>query len=184
MEIDLSYLEGIRGQSNADAAPKVKDVVLGVKTMKQPEPTQFGAAVEDERAAKVSLILICVLWLIDFQSPWSELDREFKERSNNEMAGLGFATDSWYGGKVHFSAKVKEVSGKLKITLEEPTLGPSSRFPRRFGSHAFIRVSVKKKNLGQTAKHLQSFFLRPFVLMNRVYRAVYSKENTGKFLTS
>lgn len=52
-KVDLPRLDTLSGQLNAEAAARAADVVLKKEIAQEPEPTQFGAAVEDERAAKV-----------------------------------------------------------------------------------------------------------------------------------
>lgn len=83
----------------------------------------------------------------------------------------------YYGGKVHFIAKLKGENGCYSLCLESAELGPSCRFYRRFGSAAFIKVSIPKKTMNSRNNNLMEFMCRPFVLNGRIYRAFYSKDN-------
>ena len=84
----------------------------------------------------------------------------------------------WYGGKVHFTAKV--VGGRDKkgfsLVLDRPTLGSSNRFMRRFGSRRFIRVRIQKDALMQKGGGLFEYFRRPFIIAGVVFRAFFAKE--------
>ena len=53
-------------------------------------------------------------------------------------------------------------------------IGPSCRLTRQYGSSSFLRVRVPQKaqNLGD--EELQKFFLRPFIVFGRVFRAFFS----------
>ena len=52
-QIDVDCPRRLEGQTNASAATRAVDVALGLEEIKAPEPSQFGAAVEDEIASKV-----------------------------------------------------------------------------------------------------------------------------------
>jgi RNA-dependent RNA polymerase len=96
---------------------------------------------------------------------------------------LGFSDDKpdWYGGKVEFRAKVRDVgttdAPKYKIVLEKPVLGTSCRFTRRFGSHSFLRVKIPAAILENREHELIKLFCRPFILTGRVFRAFYAKKD-------
>lgn len=102
------------------------------------------------------------------------------------FSGIGLNQDEpfaagdrdWYGGRVHFAACVrKDKSGHLKLDLEQPTLGSSDRFARRFGSQRFIRVRIQQdlfyKAVGD---ELKDYFRRPFIIGRAVFCAFYAKE--------
>lgn len=127
------------------------------------------------------------------KSPWIELDREFVAFQASQTAALGCSErDYWYGGKVHFTAKLKgELEGnkrRLFLELERLALGPSTRCSRRWGSASLLRVIVNVKSISKelykgkpkrvAEQAIAEFFSRPFVLMGRVYRAYFAKENT------
>lgn len=117
--------------------------------------------------------------------------------SENEYAGLGCSESDnrWYGGKVHFTATLRQLEERrfhqnlcpYYLRLERAEIGTSTRFSRRFGSNSIIRVKIPKivlyaTRIGQedtqSEQELMQFFTRPFIILGRVYRAFYGKENT------
>ncbi len=97
----------------------------------------------------------------------------------NESEGFCPDKPGWYGGKVHFTAKVvvdKEKKDDFRLVLDRPTLGTSNRFMRRFGSRRFIRVRIQKDALMQKGNRLADYFYRPFVISGAVFRAFFAKE--------
>jgi hypothetical protein len=115
------------------------------------------------------------------QSPWEEFDTEERNLAGDPLAGLGFSKSypDWYGGRVHFRAKLHELSpGDYKIMLEPAELGPSCRFARRFGSSNFLRVRVPTTLLNKSEKEesLLAFFSRPFILNGAVFRSFFAKD--------
>lgn len=100
----------------------------------------------------------------------------------NEEESYLTANPSWHGGKVHFTCKLVKTdkskrTDSLKLVLEEPVLGPSCRFTRRFGSESFIRVKVSR-DIMRSGVDLQKFFRQSFVFNDRVYKAFYAKDTT------
>ncbi|KAI0711161.1 RNA dependent RNA polymerase-domain-containing protein [Cerioporus squamosus] len=135
-------------------------------------PAEFEMAFAREQSAKL---------------PWTELDQEDQILHNHPYGALGcnegeaFLSEdpSWYGGKVHFTAKVivdKEKKDDFRLVLDRPTLGTSNRFMRRFGSRRFIRVRIQKDALMQKGGTLAEYFYRPFVISGAVFRAFFAKE--------
>ncbi|KAI0635289.1 RNA dependent RNA polymerase-domain-containing protein [Trametes polyzona] len=131
---------------------------------------QFAAAYSRELAAKL---------------PWDELDKEERVLREHPLGGIGchqdqpFCADDpdWYGGKVHFIARLRKSEGGYKLDLERPALGTSNRFARRFGSRRFVRVRIPEDIvLGGDGDALVEFFKRPFVIGSAVFRAFYAKE--------
>ena len=111
--------------------------------------------------------------------PWAELDREEKILQTHEFGGIGSNEDKWYGGNVHFTAKLivaKDKKDVFRLVLDRPTLGSSNRFMRRFGSERFIRVRIQKDALMQKGDKLTEYFRRPFIICGKVYRAFFAKE--------
>jgi len=100
---------------------------------------------------------------------------------------LGFSSKSpgWYGGRVHFRAKVIEQSrAKYKVVLERAELGPSCRFARRFGSTALLRIKIPP-SMFKLEGGLIKFFLKPFVINGQVFRSFFAKdENVFMFRTN
>ncbi|RPD65627.1 hypothetical protein L226DRAFT_543193 [Lentinus tigrinus ALCF2SS1-7] len=132
---------------------------------------QFAAAYARELSAK---------------TPWEELDREDEILLKHPHGALGcndtepfHCADEpgWYGGKVHFTAKVVVDKKKdFRLVLDRPTLGTSNRFMRRFGSRRFIRVRIQKDALMQKGTSLAEYFYRPFIISGAVFRAFFAKE--------
>ncbi|TBU26167.1 RNA dependent RNA polymerase-domain-containing protein [Dichomitus squalens] len=120
--------------------------------------------------------------------PWDELDREDEILPNHQYGGLGCneheayneSDPDWYGGKVHFTAKVVVAKDRrpseFRFILERPALGSSNRLMRRFGSRRFIRARIQKDALNQKGNDLAEYFRRPFVIGGAVFRAFFAKE--------
>ncbi|PCH44937.1 hypothetical protein WOLCODRAFT_56552, partial [Wolfiporia cocos MD-104 SS10] len=171
-DIPIHTLTALRAlRTNAKAAPEVTKTISNLLTSRpqNDEDDAFAAAFAQERNAKL---------------PWDELDREEENLAKDPYSGLGCNPDSsWYGGRVHFTAKVAfDNSGPTTLKLDRPTLGSSNQLARRFGSWRFIRVRIPKdlpyrgdKKAGEGI--LVLFFKRPFVLNGRVFRAFYAKEH-------
>lgn len=88
---------------------------------------------------------------------------------------------AWYGGKVHFCCKLtrnEDHSSSLRLTLEKPYLGPSTRFTRRFGSDHFIRVKISQTLFYTEGTRLMEYFHQPFIFNGIVYRAFFAKDTT------
>ncbi|KAJ3789073.1 RNA dependent RNA polymerase-domain-containing protein [Lentinula aff. detonsa] len=119
--------------------------------------------------------------------PYDELDREEEFLNRDPHAGLGFNEHSdWFGGKVVFRAKLKNLSDDpkklplFKVELERAELGASSRFSRRFGSKSFMRLKISK-TLTRYADALMDFLRRPFIIAGKVFRAFLEKEKNVFF---
>lgn len=85
----------------------------------------------------------------------------------------------WYGGKVQFSGRLKISPTKTPqyiIVLDPPELGASSRFKRRFGSRSVLTIKLPS-TVFDNIDGLTKFFLQPFVLLGRVFRSFYAKDN-------
>ncbi|EED84473.1 predicted protein [Postia placenta Mad-698-R] len=178
-------LEFAKLGSNAKAAPEVARIVAD-NLSEQSESTKdmradaFASAYAKERSVKL---------------PWDELDKEDTILRHSPHGGLGcnekepyLMDDPWYGGRVHFTAKVvlssmmpDDKSELFSLRLDRPVLGSSNLFARRFGSRKFIRVRMSKDiYMGPDKKAreelLMQFFQRPFVINGFVYKAFYAKE--------
>ena len=68
-----------------------------------------------------------------------------------------------------------------KITLDKPYIFSSTRFSRRFGSDAFVRVRIDPKALHNHGKEVRDYVRRPLVIRGRVYRSFFAKEDTVFF---
>ncbi|KAE9397715.1 hypothetical protein BT96DRAFT_940723 [Gymnopus androsaceus JB14] len=115
-------------------------------------------------------------------APWSELDKETEAFDEDpHFAGIGNNLDypGWWAGKVDFRAKLEETGDR--IVLEKPSLGPSNKLQRRFGSPSVLRVKVNSKLFYSRQNHLVQYFKRPLIIWSYVFRAFCSKENTVFF---
>lgn len=72
---------------------------------------------------------------------------------------------------------VNENNGQLQFHLNHPTLGPSSRFTRCYGSSWLIRVkpSICILSRPEKVKELKKLLLRPLILNGQVFRFFYAK---------
>ncbi|KAL4244292.1 RNA-dependent RNA polymerase [Abortiporus biennis] len=112
----------------------------------------------------------------EVRSPLKDLDREEEVLARNPEGCCLPSEDGWYGGKVHFTAKLVYKDGRCSIVLEKPVLGSSNRFSRRFGSKSFIRVKLPSNELYIHGAEWIPFFKRPFIIMGYVFRAFFAKE--------
>ncbi|KAF7355393.1 RNA-dependent RNA polymerase [Mycena sanguinolenta] len=158
--LDGEKLGTLQGLSNSDAVPMI--------------PGLFGQA-QDVVVHNVFAKEIAA------KAPWHELDVEDENLAKNPLAGLGLSEEApdWFGGKVHFYAKlVFEDKNKknLKVILKSPELGPSDRFARRWGSERFLTLSLSRDVLNGGQKTIK-FLQRPFILGDHVFRAFDAKDN-------
>lgn len=86
----------------------------------------------------------------------------------------------WYGGKVHFTGRLRydHKTKQFDVILERPYLFSSTRFARRFGSDAFVRLRVDSRVLYQHGKTVREYVKKPLLISGRVFRAFYAKEET------
>ena len=162
------------------------------------ESAQWDRVFEKETASKARMIEYLCLPSIDHASPkapWDELEHE--SRLINELrVHLRACTDGgacktahslylmddhgWYGGRVSFTGKLT-FDSEATITLDKPYLFSSTRFSRRFGSDAFVRVRIEQKALHNHGKEVRDYVRRPLVIRGRVYRSFFAKEDTVFF---
>jgi RNA-dependent RNA polymerase len=120
------------------------------------------------------------------------LDREdLASKKYGHIGLLGSTPElgAWYGGKVSFTMRldVDEKNGQLHFLLDHPTLGPSSRFTRCYGSSWLIGVKPSTATLSrpEKLKELKKLLLRPLILNGQVFRFFYAKslkKDTSVFL--
>ena len=76
-----------------------------------------------------------------------------------------------------FTGQINEKNGPLQFLLDRPTLGPSSRFTRYYGSSWLIKVKPSLSILSKPdkVKELKKLLLRPLILNSQVFRFFYAK---------
>ncbi|KDR73737.1 hypothetical protein GALMADRAFT_251555 [Galerina marginata CBS 339.88] len=160
-------LQALRGP-NAEAVARIPEVFFG---------TQSPSALPDPAFATE----------IAANSPWQELDKEEEALARGPYEGLGNNPHypNWYGGKIEFRGRLQVIEdGKSKtfrIQLDPPTLGPSSRCTRRFGSWSFLRVKIPLTAFHNASNQLDLFFQKTFVIWGCVFRACESKGDNVLF---
>jgi hypothetical protein len=81
---------------------------------------------------------------------------------------------------IHFSGVIRfktRISAPL-ITLRKPKVEASNRLFRKFGSDRFLELKLAKNTSPSLVKHHSEFFLKPFLLMQRVFRFLFVKNDT------
>lgn len=166
-----------RGE-NATAAPEVARSVGRATAGVSITDDAFAAAFAKEKAT---------------QLPWDELDREERILRYDPYGGLGCNSDKeylqnypdWYGGRIQFTGKLSLVNRipTFKVSLNRPVLGASNRFARRFGSRHVLRLQIPEdlrlalQNIPGGDISLLSFFGRPLIVHDWIFRAFYAKED-------
>lgn len=176
-KIRIDRLDLLKGK-NATAAPKVARAMLHENAPRAEQTNLFAK----EWSAKVKLHVyhrsqLCRLLFGQFQTPWNELDKEEATRAKDPWGGLGCdeADPENYHGKVHFRGRLcnvgaKDAPPKYQIALLPAELGPSCFFTQSLGSSRFFSVKLSKDILNNPRNGLQELFLRPFVILGRVFR--------------
>ncbi|KIJ24721.1 hypothetical protein M422DRAFT_274446 [Sphaerobolus stellatus SS14] len=183
----LPYIEGLVA-SSSQSTPRV--LKIWTKSSDSETDTESGRTSKSDSGARRNIE----------QTAWSELDQEeeLSREKTGKIAGLGFSNVSgWYGDKVHFIARLKDLEkdksnkGKLRhshgspsyqIILQRSELGPSNRrFSGRFGSRRFIHVRVAKSIMMSGNSSLVEYFQKPFLLNGRISKAFCLKD-TSVFL--
>ncbi|KAI0293977.1 RNA dependent RNA polymerase-domain-containing protein [Russula brevipes] len=125
---------------------------------------------------------------IQATSPWEELDREesaFKQHGPTCCLGSTPGLGAWYGGKIAFTMRLQPDKDKiLHFCLDHPTLGPSSRFTRYYGSSWLIRVRISKEIFSNLAilDQVKTLILRPIILNGLVFRFFYANKDQNLYL--
>ncbi|KAI0089888.1 RNA dependent RNA polymerase-domain-containing protein [Irpex rosettiformis] len=166
-DIPIGELRKYVSKTNAEAAPAVSHTIE--RKPANASLQNFTRALEQEKAARM---------------PWIELDHEEQHEENAmRMADPSLVyfqdrSEGWYGGKVHFTAKLVRNLSDYSLVLEQPYLGSSNRFTRRFGSKRFIRVKLSDDLFYGNHQRTIQFFKRPFVVFTRVFRAFFAKDHS------
>jgi RNA-dependent RNA polymerase len=102
-----------------------------------------------------------------------------KNHGHTNLLGSTPELRAWYGGKVSFTIRldIDEKNGQLQFLLDRPTLGPSSRFTRCYGSSWLIRVKPSTGILSRPDKlqKLKKLLFRPMILNGQVFQFFYAK---------
>ncbi|KAJ6539428.1 RNA dependent RNA polymerase-domain-containing protein [Mycena capillaripes] len=158
--LNKSDLEKLRGLNNFKAVPMIPGL------FGQVQDAVVDGAFSKEIAAK---------------APWAELDLEDEILAKNPLAGLGLSREApdWFGGKVHFTAKLvadpKTRDTPFKVVLKTTELGPSDRFARRWGCERFLTLNLSNDALNK-GEQVIKFLQRPFILGDHVFRAFDAKD--------
>jgi RNA-dependent RNA polymerase len=98
-----------------------------------------------------------------------------KNHGPTSLLGFTPGLGTWYGGKVSFTMRLQEdKKGSFQFILESPTLAPSSRFTRIYGSSWLIRVKLATTVFVKLDK-LKRLLLRPLILNGQVFRFFYTR---------
>lgn len=182
-----SGLRSLFGISNVDGVEKVLARVSSQSRLPVPHGTdKIEARFDAEKIARVGNSLVQSSYLqvnTSLQDGWQQLDleHEFKaKQAPGEALYLHDEENGWYGGQVHFTARLIrcKLSGDYRLELDKPCLGPSCEFSRRFGSDRFVRVRIDKDIIYAHNHGLLDYFTRPFIIGGYVFRAFFSRENT------
>ncbi|KAI8647866.1 RNA dependent RNA polymerase-domain-containing protein [Parasitella parasitica] len=81
---------------------------------------------------------------------------------------------------IHFSGLITWRNSHLPptITLRAPKVEASNRFFRKFGQDRFLELKLGKTTHLAILKQHKKFFLKPFLLMHRVFRFLFVKDDT------
>ncbi|KAI9283386.1 RNA dependent RNA polymerase-domain-containing protein [Sporodiniella umbellata] len=79
-----------------------------------------------------------------------------------------------YSGIITF----KSLNEAPKITLRTPKVASSNRFFRKFGHDRFLEIVLNNSSNPSMVKKFKDYLLKPFLLMQRVYRFLFIKEST------
>lgn len=103
----------------------------------------------------------------------SALDANFIVQSKEQNARIK-------NRMIHFSGLItwKKSSMHPTITLRAPKVEASNRFFRKFGQDRFLELKLGKTTHSAILKQCKNFFLKPFLLMHRVFRFLFVKDDT------
>lgn len=80
---------------------------------------------------------------------------------------------------IHYSAVMALSYGKVHaLQLRPAKIGASNRFFRKFGDSRFLELKVTKSSHPGMIRQNKDFFLRPFLLMGRVFKFLFVKDST------
>ncbi|KAI7868277.1 RNA dependent RNA polymerase-domain-containing protein [Spinellus fusiger] len=80
---------------------------------------------------------------------------------------------------LHFSVTILLTQDKPpEIRLRAPSVGASNRFFRKFGQDRFLEMKLSKMSHPSLVRSQKDFFLKPFLLMGRVFEFLFIKDDT------
>ncbi|KDQ11268.1 hypothetical protein BOTBODRAFT_177510 [Botryobasidium botryosum FD-172 SS1] len=169
--VTLPALDHLTGKNAEVSCKKISKILLPSKPEMPEPPAHFDALLNDAHARESSLM-----------DPYcSELDREEEALRNDDPGRLGSnsLSESWYGGKIQQVGQLREVNGQYNIQLDKLKLGRSNRFTRFYGSRRIMSIKINS-SLPSTLRggKLVDFFLKGFVILGRVFRAFFAKEQS------
>ncbi|KAG1467138.1 hypothetical protein G6F46_000018 [Rhizopus delemar] len=87
---------------------------------------------------------------------------------------------------VRYSAVInfKTINQVPKITLRSPKVSASNRFFRKFGQDRFLEVVLSATSSPSMVIKLKDYILKPFLLMQRVFRFLFIKDNALIFFAT
>ncbi|CAO3702893.1 unnamed protein product [Rhizopus stolonifer] len=85
-----------------------------------------------------------------------------------------------YGATVYY----KTVNRAPRISIRPPKIAASNRLFRKFGQDRFLEITVSSSCNPSMTRHFKDFFLKPFLLMQRVFRFLFIKDSTLVFFAT
>ncbi|KAG0174870.1 hypothetical protein DFQ28_006744 [Apophysomyces sp. BC1034] len=83
------------------------------------------------------------------------------------------------GRLIHYSGVMALFTTKQPIIhLRPPRVGFSNRFFRKYGSHRFLELKLNMATHPSLIRARKAFFLKPFLLMDRIYKFLFVKDGT------
>ncbi|KAK4520857.1 uncharacterized protein ATC70_006738 [Mucor velutinosus] len=103
----------------------------------------------------------------------SALDANFELHTKDQNARIK-------NRMVHYSGLITWKKSDLPptISLRAPKVEASNRFFRKFGQDRFLELKLGKNTHVAILKQHKAFFLKPFLLMHRVFRFLFVKDDT------
>ncbi|KAL9551303.1 hypothetical protein MBANPS3_004328 [Mucor bainieri] len=103
----------------------------------------------------------------------SALDANFELQTKDQNARIK-------NRMIHYSGLItwKKFNLPPTISLRAPKVEASNRFFRKFGQDRFLELKLGKSTHVAVLKQQKAFFLKPFLLMHRVFRFLFVKDDT------
>ncbi|KAG1418323.1 hypothetical protein G6F58_005118 [Rhizopus delemar] len=87
---------------------------------------------------------------------------------------------------VRYSAIVyyKTINHKPRISLRPPKIAASNRLFRKFGQDRFLEITTSNACSPSMIRHFKDFYMKPLLLMQRVFRFLFIKDATLVFFAT